>query len=218
MSARNIVVAVLLLTLGCSSTHEDSASTGGAGGASGSGGGGSSGVGGTGTGAAAGTSGAAGSGTGAAAPVLPPCPADALVETTHANVPAGTYSVPVPAQLVPYASYEVGSINFCQSGDSVTLGYRLPELLLGKAEHVAFVGPWNASSETYELSGKDGTGSCARSGTTWTCTEHFSGLTVDPAKVSDLLKGAPPAELQGRVQVTNHFGQDPIGVLVFSLP
>jgi hypothetical protein len=202
-SIRSTRIAALcaLLGAGCSSSDPSvSESTGGN----------------PGLGGGAGTSGSGGSSPGA--PQLPACPPDALVETTHANIPAGTYSVPVSAELAPYASYPVGSINFCWNADLVTLGYKLPALVLGKAEHVAFVGPWNPSTARFELSGEDGTGICERAGTTWTCTEEFVSIGVDLTELSKELEGLPAEQVNGRLEVSKLFGQDPIGVLTFVAP
>lgn len=169
------------------------------------------------TGGSAGASGGIG-GSSSAPPTLPACPPDALVETAHANIASGTYSVPVSAELAQYASYSVGSINFCSTGELVTLGYKLPALLLGKAEHVAFTGPWNPSTSRFELASEDGTGVCERAGTTWTCTEEFSAVTVDLTELDKELEGLSAPEIDGRRAVSQLFGQDPIGILTFVGP
>lgn len=140
-----------------------------------------------------------------------------VCESAAEEIAGGTYTVPVPERLSAYSSYTVGSITFCKAGDSVQLDYSLPELLLGKKERVQLRGGWNASTPSLDLSG-DATANCVVSGSTWTCTEHFAAVTLDVERLQKELADLPDAERQARFEVSQIFGQDPIGILEFSLP
>ena len=202
MKANPILVSVLVcatLGLGCSSSADSTASTG---------------------------SGGSGQHDGAAddaaspvsKPTLAACPPDVLNELAHVDIPSGTYSVPVPAELAPYASYSITDITFCETAGVATLAYKLPALLVGAEQRVAFQGTWSAASSSFELSSKDGNASCSRSGTLYTCTEHFTNLEIDSDKLTKELALLPAADAANKAEVAAVFGQDPIGILTFTGP
>jgi hypothetical protein len=163
-----------------------------------------------------GGTGAGGQNTGAAATAatLVDCPADTTVEPPHTDI-VGVYSVPVPADLEPYASYDVPSITSCRRGDVVELGYKLPALLVGQSERVSFAGDYDAAADAFVLLG-DGTATCEVVAGTWTCLEQFTGITVDLAGVADEAVGLSAEEQAARLDVAQRFGGDPIGIMVFS--
>ncbi len=145
---------------------------------------------------------------------LPECPPDDGVEPPHTDV-TGDYSVPVPAELEPYAHYPIDSITACLRGDMLELGYKLPALLIGDEERVSFSGPYDAAAETLDLTG-DGTAACDVSAEGWSCLEHFAGIEVDLEAVAEEAADLPPAEAAARIDVAEYFGSDPIGILVFA--
>ncbi|HZO16174.1 MAG TPA: hypothetical protein VFB62_23025 [Polyangiaceae bacterium] len=147
------------------------------------------------------------------AQALPECPPDTGVEPLHTDT-AGAYSVPVPAELEPYATYPVDSITACRRGELVELGYKLPALLVGKETHVGFSGSYDEAAAAFVLSG-NGTASCAVTNGSWSCFEEFAGITVDLAAVAEETQGLSAAEAQGRLDVSQAFGADPIGILDF---
>lgn len=127
----------------------------------------------------------------------------------------GTYTVPVTAELEPYASFDVSSIQFCEHGGSVSLSYDLPALLVGAPTHLEFRGVFDPSAPTLELEGDQGSASCTPAGGTWSCREMLSGIEVDTDKLRERLSGMPAAEAAARSDVSDAFSQDPIGVLTF---
>lgn len=145
---------------------------------------------------------------------LPACPPDTGTEPPHTDV-VGQYSVPVAAELTPFASYPIDSITSCVRGDVVELGYKLPALLVGKEQRVSFSGPYDPVSDSLELSG-DGTAACDVTASGWSCLEHFAGIVVDLEKVAEEAAGLPPAEAAARIDVAEAFGTDPIGILAFA--
>ncbi len=144
---------------------------------------------------------------------LPTCPPDTGAEPAHTDV-TGSYSVPVPAELEPYASYLVDSITACQRAGVVELGYKLPALLVGKPQRVSFSGSYDPNADVLMLSG-DGSATCDVSSAGWSCLEHFVGVAVDLEAVAKEAEGLPAAEVQGRLDVAAYFGGDPIGILDF---
>lgn len=148
---------------------------------------------------------------------LPTCVPDGQVEPPHMDIAGAVYEVPVPADLEPYASYPIGDVSLCRQGTTLELGYSLPKLLVGKKTRVSFAGTYVSAEGTYELSSADGTASCEPSDTTWTCFETFTGLEVDLERVADEAAELPSVEAAGRVDVAEHFGGDPIGILHFDL-
>jgi hypothetical protein len=115
------------------------------------------------------------------------------------------FAVPVPAELDPYAHYPVDSITFCRRGNLVELGYKLPELLLGKAERVGFSGGYDSAAGVLALTG-NGTATCELAGGSWSCLEHFVGIAVDLEAVAKAAEDLPPAEAAGRIDVAEVFG------------
>lgn len=172
-------------------------------------------------GAETGEEGTSASGGAAPAPDLstfPECVPDGQVEPPHMDVMGAVYSVPVPAQLEPFASYLVEDVSLCRLSGGIELGYSLPALLVGKKTRVSFTGPFDATTGTYELSSVDGTASCELTGDAWSCLEHFSGLEVDLEEVAEEAEGLSQQEAAARLQVAQLFSGDPIGILDFTLP
>ena len=147
------------------------------------------------------------------AEALPECPPDTAVEPPHTDN-AGRYSVPVPPELAPYAEYPIDSITACRRGALVELGYKLPALLVGKETHVGFSGSYDDVAAAFVLSG-NGTATCEVTAGSWSCFEEFAGIGVDLAAVAEETEGLSTDEAQGRLDVSQFFGADPIGILDF---
>src|ERR1043165_1715496 len=97
----------------------------------------------------------------------------------------------------------------CRLASGVHLGYTLPELLVGKANHVSFEGGFDAALGTFELAGSEGTASCAPADS-WTCAEAFTDMSVDLDAVAKAAEGLRPAEAAARLEVAKRFSVDPI--------
>jgi hypothetical protein len=126
-----------------------------------------------------------------------------------------SYSVPVPAELEPYASFELGDLRFRQRGDEWTLDYSLPELLLGASRKLSFRGTLDASG-TYELSGDAGSLTCTAEADTLRCDEVLAAVELDRDKLERALAELPAQENEARWAVAERFADDPIGVLRFA--
>ena len=61
----------------------------------------------------------------------------------------------------------------------------------------------------------DGTANCEVTSGSWSCFEEFVGVTVDLEAVAEETQGLPAAEAAGRLEVSQAFGADPIGILDF---
>ena len=146
------------------------------------------------------------------------CTPDGVGEPPHQDITGAIYSVAVPVELEPYADYPIGDVSLCRLGDGLQLGYSLPKLLVGDKTRVQFAGGHVAASDSYELSSADGTASCVRVASAWTCTERFTGITVDLAEVAEEVEDLPPEEPEARLDVSEIFQGDPIGILDFTLP
>ncbi len=153
---------------------------------------------------------------------LPTCVPDGAVEPPHMDIAGAVYSVPVPPALEPYASYPLEDVSLCNQPaggpPGIELGYSLPALLVGKKQRVAFAGAYDAATDTYALSGDNGTATCHPTGAAWRCDEAFVGLVHDLEEVAKEAEDLDPAEAQARLEVAEIFRGDPIGILDFSLP
>ena len=130
---------------------------------------------------------------------------------------AGVYTVPVPADLAPYASFSVDSVRFC-GGSSVELSYTLPATLLGDGVDLSFQGALEPVAGALSLSGSNGIASCSQVGSSWTCQERLSGLRADTEQLNQLSEGLPAAEARARLDIAARFLTDPIGALTFDVP
>jgi hypothetical protein len=148
---------------------------------------------------------------------LPVCPPDDGVEAPHEDISGGVYSVPVPPELEPYASYPVDDITLCWTGSAVQLGYSLPALLVGKKQRVSFTGSYDEPSGDFVLASDDGTATCTPADV-WSCAEIFTGIEVDLEEVAEEVEDLDPVEAQARLEVAKRFEVDPIGLLDFPSP
>jgi len=144
-----------------------------------------------------------------AAPLVRACSSEGSGEVD------GVYSVPVPTDLEPFASFSVKNVQLCGDANAVELGYQLPELLVGNSTKVSLRGAYDEAARVYRLSGKDGEADCTRAGTKWSCQERLTGIDVDQAALERQLSDLPADEATHRRDVASIFGQDPIGVLTF---
>ena len=128
------------------------------------------------------------------------------------GVYGGSYFVPVPEELEPYALFPLEGVRLEQQGQELTLRYDLPELLLGNARRVSFRGTV-LEGEPIVLSGDDGAATCQPASNGWACDEVLRGIDVDTEKVERLLSSMPDDEARARLSVSERFAVDPIGVL-----
>jgi len=125
-----------------------------------------------------------------------------------------TYRVPVPAELEPYASFELGDLRFREREGQVNLEYSLPVLLVGGTQRVSFRGPLLASGEL-DLNGEAGRVTCRAVGSSMQCDEVLTQVELDQQKLERALSAFTSDESQARRAVAARFSDDPIGVLTF---
>jgi hypothetical protein len=126
-----------------------------------------------------------------------------------------TYSVPVPAALEPYASYELKNFQWQETRDSVEVTYKLPELLLGYSHRVSFRGRQRNDGHYELVSDQYGKLECTKDENGHDCRAMYRGLKVDLPKVEALLvsKNVESREREGRMAVSARFGGDLVGVI-----
>lgn len=128
----------------------------------------------------------------------------------------GTYFVPVPSELEPYALFELERVQVEVRGDELGLQYDLPQLLLGEPRGLSFRGGATAPGD-YRLEGDDGVARCQRSAGRFRCDEVLSRVELDASKLDRLLEPMSDAEAGARRSVADRFSIDPIGVLEVEL-
>jgi len=129
---------------------------------------------------------------------------------------AGLYSVPVAAELEPYAAYTLESVRVQRSGSELRLDYELPALLLGERQRLSFRGALAAAGR-HVREGADGVARCESVSGGLRCDEVLRGLEPDRDALDRLLAELPDAEARGRRSVSEQFSIDPIGVLIVTL-
>ncbi|HTV25320.1 MAG TPA: hypothetical protein VMG12_41785 [Polyangiaceae bacterium] len=156
-------------------------------------------------------------GAGSQSPQTPAPSEPSTDEPPAAGDYPGTYFVPVPLELEPYALFDLESVRVELRGDELGIQYDLPELLLGEQRRIAFRGSATAAGE-YRLEGDDGVATCrsTRAGR-WTCDEVLSSIQFDANKLDRLLASMPDTEARARRRVSDRFTIDPIGVLEVEL-
>jgi hypothetical protein len=128
---------------------------------------------------------------------------------------AATYHVPVPEELEPYSTFELGDLRLRERGAEWELDYTLPELLVGGSERLSFRGG-SSSNGDIQLRGDAGQLSCRSLGAAMQCDEVLTKLEVDRDKLERAFATLPAAEREARRAVADRFSDDPIGVLTFS--
>ncbi len=132
---------------------------------------------------------------------------------------AGTYEVPVPAELQAAATYDVAEIEWVNAGGVVSLEYDLPEGLVGQKIRVRFTGVAADGATSAELTGEVGTATCAIAKATVSCNETMSNLVFQPDLT--VIEALAATEYAGpaadRLDVAQRFQADPIGIVHIDL-
>ena len=152
-----------------------------------------------------------------AMPTLPSIAHGAQLDSTVALV--GTYSVPVPIDLVPFASYDVAIFvtPAKQPGDTFEISFALPEGLFGFTAEATFTGTAASITGDVAVSGKWGAGTCHQ-GAVPTCDLAYYNFHVDQAVVLEFWQLHDGASAINHVKVSQLFDADPLGVLAASAP
>lgn len=138
-------------------------------------------------------------------------PLDAGLDLPLVSYLRGIYYVPDRTDV---STYSVPEVTWSLFRGQATLSYNLPRMLVGGSERVALSGPISADGTTATLTGPTATGTCtvAPSGMPVSCTERFTGITVDLVRVRDRALVEDPTRVDARVAVATRFSGDPIGV------
>ncbi len=138
---------------------------------------------------------------------------DSTPEVVH-----GTYRVPVPDDLAPYATYTLTDATVDVSGGVLQVSFVLPEGLLGFAPVMTFSGSFAGAPVGSEVavSGPQITGTCRVDGTI-ECAVQYYAVSADLAAVGAYWRARGDAFVDARVQVASLFDDDPLGVLRLSV-
>jgi len=137
---------------------------------------------------------------------------------TTPEVVHGTYRVPVPDDLAPYATYTLSDATVDVSGGLLQISFALPEGLLGFPSVATFTGSFGGSlgGTDVTVSGPQGTGTCHVDGTV-ECALTYYAVQADLEAVGAYWRARGDAFVDARVQVASLFDDDPLGVLRLSV-
>ncbi len=132
-----------------------------------------------------------------------------------ANEPRmGTYEVPVPDPLQPYATYHMKIVDDVYSKGPNLFTFPLPESLIGKKKVFKMVRV--ADSSNWE--GDAVSGVCQTIKKYFRCEVKFRDLTIDKADVKAKIEAEfPKEELEKRLEVAMRFAGEPIGIVTYEM-
>lgn len=147
---------------------------------------------------------------------------DAAADHTPALPALPRYHVPVDdaPDLAPWSYYAVtGTADAEIRRGTLKVEYTFPDQLNGEPMLVHLEGPYQAGSRRVAVSAAPyGSGECTLDAEVWSCREVFDALPIDRAKARAAMEaaGLERSEIEQRLQVTDRFSVDPIGVYEFS--
>lgn len=131
----------------------------------------------------------------------------------------GSYTVPVPTELAPYATFSLPDAKLERNATHVTLSYKLPAELVG-ADHEAItlkgkIRPGRALL----LTGKYGDASCLSTNGKTECVVEYDDLEQDmtSAEAAIAVRTQDLAERAARLEVAKLFGSEPVGIVEIKL-
>lgn len=131
----------------------------------------------------------------------------------------GSYEVPIPddrPELKAAAHYAVARLEWSvEERGNVKLEYLLPHGLVGQRLKVEFEGPFDRTTGVGTLVGDVGTAECTTTGNTLSCFEVMRGLlplAIDPDVISDAAAVEYPGPAEHRLQISQIFAVDPLGI------
>ncbi|MBX3210085.1 MAG: hypothetical protein KF764_33955 [Labilithrix sp.] len=147
-------------------------------------------------------------------------PGDAVTPADGEAKYSGDYDVPVPPELAAAATYKTAEVHWTVVNGTARLAYNLPKGLVGDSIRVDFSGPFDPATNKGTLTGPAGTSECVATATTVTCTETMRGLLpidADMELVEAIAREEYAGPVQHRIDVTQRFIGDPIGIIRFDL-
>ena len=125
------------------------------------------------------------------------------------------YSVPVPAELAPYATFVLNSATVIEDQAGVVVSYDLPAELVGTGHPSIVLGGKKRPGNVLLLEGEFGEASCFSRNAKLECIVKYEDLEIDLAGVENILNQriADPHERELRLQVAKIFGGEPVGIV-----
>lgn len=124
------------------------------------------------------------------------------------------YSVPVPAELAPYATFVLNSSTVTEDATGVVVSYDLPVELVGPNHAQIILAGKKSPGNVLLLEGEFGEASCFNRNAKLECIVQYEDLEIDLAAVERILnqRVTDPHERELRLQVAKIFGGEPVGV------
>ncbi len=125
------------------------------------------------------------------------------------------YSVPVPTELAPYATFVLNSSTVTEDASGIVLSYDLPAELVGQNHPTIVLGGKKRPGNVLLLEGEFGEASCFSRNAKLECIVKYEDLEIDLAGVERLLNQqvSDPHERELRLQVARIFGGEPVGIV-----
>lgn len=143
----------------------------------------------------------------------------AALSTHVALADNGSYSVPVSADLQPYATFPI-SVDYQKTPGHLALQYVLPEELTGvPGQTISLEGDAPATpGAPVVLKGPQGSASCSTSDVSLTCSVKMHDLQTNPSDIASLIQkeSTSSVEMNSRAAVANRFLKEPIGIVTYS--
>lgn len=137
-------------------------------------------------------------------------PSGGVVELTPGAAIVASYHVPVPLELMPFATYPLDDVAVTRTDDRVAIAFTLPVGLLGFAVPITFTGTVGG-----EVTGSGGDGTCRDDGGL-VCDLRYYDFGVDVDAVAAYWRQRNDGFVVDRLRVTALFEADPLGVVRFT--
>ena len=131
----------------------------------------------------------------------------------------GAYTVPVPPELAPYATFMLNDSNVMSDSTGVVVSYDLPAELVGPNHPTIILSGKQRQGGIMILEGKYGEASCFTRAEKVECIVQYDDLEIDLAGVESILNQriADPHERELRLQVAKIFSGEPVGIVEINL-
>jgi len=142
-----------------------------------------------------------------------------VLSTQLAFADNGSYTVPVNAELQPFATFAV-SVDSVKTPGHLALQYALPEELTGVSGQTISLEGDTSSDPTAPvvLTGPKGSASCSSSTVTLTCSVKMHDLASNPSAIASLIQNesSNSSEVASRTAVANIFLKEPVGIVTYN--
>ena len=130
----------------------------------------------------------------------------------------GTYTVPVPPELAPFAQFVLNDSQITSDNTGVVVSYDLPIELVGPNHPTIVLGGKQRPGGIMILQGEYGDASCFTRAEKVECIVQYEDLEIDLAGVERILaaRNIGPHERELRLQVAKIFSGEPVGIVEIS--